>query len=257
MERPAERHLVPSLWRCPRCNFVFEPEPTTIRCPRCGENLRKCVYCKFADTVLWECTNARIRFTYGDETGRFRIPEPDHYWPCPENYPVLRPYPWQVLMMNPLLRGLTIGAGVAIGILIIFWSIVLPMIQPPAAMESPLISARVSVSREVSIGQPVRILITLTNSERQPLSPCLVVLSGSLVANASLTQVIPPPLHYRRVGQVLRVQFRGLGAGEQTIYWIYLTPKAKRPTDYTLTVSVYCGVYRAAQPQRSFRVRLR
>ena len=248
------------LWRCPQCGLIFTPQPTTIRCPRCGENLRKCRYCKFADTVTWECTNNRIRFTFGDETGRFHIPEPDHFWDCPENLPNLHPPTWQVALANPITRALTWGAVVAIFLLVAFRLFVLPAVAPTSEVpESALVTAQAILSRnQYTAGEPIPILLVITNAERIPLDPCVVVLRGEIVEHSEVrTQpatVYPPS----RTPRSIRLTFPGLPPQQSLTAWIYLTPLGAQRRTYELTIDVYCGSYRATvSPQRTFRVTIR
>ncbi len=268
MERPAEvttparqRPSAPLLWRCPQCGFLLTPQPTTVRCPRCGENLRKCRYCKFADTVTWECTNARIRSTFGDELVRFHIPEPDHVWACPENLPALQPYFWQTVwreaMANPLTRGLVWGAMAAVVLLLAFRYAVLPFVFPRPAPESALVTARVIVQREkVELGEPVPVLILVTNAEEIPLEPCLIFLRGSLARDSEISSNPPQlPLPLR---EGVQLRFPGLQPGQAFPVWLTFTPLARGRRTYDLKVDVYCGGYRAiVTPPGDFRVEVR
>lgn len=246
------------LWRCPQCGLIFSPQPTIIRCPRCGENLRKCRYCKFADTVTWECINNRIRFTFGDETGRFHIPEPDHFWACPENLPNLQPPPWQVALANPITRALTWGATIAVFAFIIFRFFVLPAVGPTEAPEG-MVTAQVILARnQYTLGEPIPLLLVVTNAERVPLDPCVIFLSGEIVENSEVrTQPITiyPP---SRTPKSIRLTFPGLPSQQSLTAWIYLTPLGAQRRTYELTIDVYCGGYRATiSPQRSFKVTIR
>ncbi len=247
------------MWRCPQCGLIFTPQPKTVRCPRCGENLRKCRYCKFADTVTWECTNNRIRFTFGDETGRFHIPEPDHFWACSENLPNLQPPIWQVALANPITRALTWGAAIAVFMLVVFRFFVLPAVGPSEVLETALVSAQTILARnQYTVGEPIPLLLVVTNAERVPLDPCVVILRGEIVENAEVrtqpTTIYPP----QRTDRSIRLTFPGLASLQSLTAWIYLTPWGAQRGTYELTIDVYCGGYRATvSPQRSFRVTIR
>lgn len=263
MTQASQRPGAPLLWRCPQCGFLLTPQPTTVRCPRCGENLRKCRYCKFADTVTWECTNVRIRSIYGDDMGRFRIPEPDHVWACPENLPVLQPYPWQAIwkeaMANPLTRGLVWGAIVAVVLLAVFRYVLLPVVLPPPIPESALVTAQVVVQRsQVNIGEPVRVLFIITNAETIPLDPCIVVLRGSLATDSEIFSDPPPIGPPRVLRESVQLRFLGLQPGQQFPIWMTFTPLTTRRRSYNLRVDVLCGGYQAViTPRRDFRVEVR
>lgn len=252
----AEQPQTAIFWRCPRCGLIFVPQPTTVRCPRCGENLRKCRYCKFADTVTWECTNNRIRFTLGDETGRFHIPEPDHVWACPENVPNLRAPTWQVALSNPLIRALVWGAGVVVFILIVFRLFITT--SAPGIPESALVTAQAIMARnQYSIGEPIQLLLVVTNAERVTLEPCIIVLRGEIVEHSEVRSQPSPSYPPQRTPRSVRLVFSGLAPQQSMTTWIYLTPLAVKRGTYELTVEAYCGGYRAVVTPRSFRVEIR
>lgn len=247
------------LWRCPQCGFIFTPQPTTVRCLRCGENLKKCRYCKFADTVTWECTNNKIRFTFGDEMGRFHIPEPDHVWACPENLPNLQPLAWQVALANPITRALTWGAIVAVSILIVFRFFILPAFAPTAEEQEVFATAQVVLARnQFTIGEPIPLLLVVTNPTRINLDPCVVVLRGEIVENAEVkTQPVTtyPPI---QTAKSVRLTFSSLPPQQSLTVWIYITPLGAQRRTYELAIDVYCGGYRAiVNPQRTFRIAIR
>jgi uncharacterized C2H2 Zn-finger protein len=260
MQQPAgtAQRQATILWRCPQCGLVFTPQPTTIRCPRCGENLRKCRYCKFADTVTWECTNNRIRFTFGDETGRFHIPEPDHVWACPENLPNLQPPAWQVALSNPLLRGLTWGAAIAVFLLVVFRLFIVPAIAPPEMPESALVTAQAIMARNrYTIGEPIQLLLVVTNAERIALDPCTVILRGEIVEHSEVRSQPAPIYPPQRTPRSVQLVFPGLAPQQSMTAWIYLTPLGAQRRAYDLNVEVLCGGYRAVVNPRSFRVEIR
>lgn len=246
------------LWRCPQCGLIFTPQPTIVRCPRCGENLRKCRYCRFADTVTWECTNNRIRFTFGDETGRLHIPEPDHVWACPENLPNLQPSVWQGALANPLIRSLTWGAVVAVLILIVFRFVVITAIAPPGILETALVTAQAAMTRnQYPIGEPVQLLLIVTNAERIALDPCTVILRGEIIENSEIRSQPAPIYPPQRTPRGVRLVFPGLAPQQSLTAWIYLTPLGAQRRVYELSVDVFCGGYRAVVNPRSLRVEIR
>lgn len=254
-EQTQQRPGTSVFWHCPRCRHTFQPQPTTVRCPRCGENLRKCVYCKFADTIVWECTHPDIRFVYGDELGRLHIPEPEHVWACPGNTPNLKANQWQVAMTNPLVRGLTIGAALSVVLLFAFWFIVLPMIQPIEIRESVFVSAQATAPSQVGIGDPVRVILLVTNSENIRLEPCDVFLRGSLVQESEMRVEGTTPIEQRPLREGVLLRFHGLSPGQKLHCLITLIPSRRRV--YDLKIDVYCGLYQAIMPQREFRVQVR
>lgn len=271
MEQPTKVPAHPSsppVWRCPECGVIFVPQPTTVRCPQCGENLRKCRYCQYADTATWECTNQRIRFTFGDEFGRYHIPEPDHVWACPENRPALHPTPWQMVLANPLLRALAWGAGTAVVLFLVFRFIVLPLIVGPPVPESALLSLQTAVPSQVMLGDPIHITVTFTNGEQNPLNQWVLVLRGSLVTNAEPPQVTPNPIVPPEfIGDSVRLYFAGLAPQQQMTVNITLQPKEMQRRIYNLEVDAYgyfgapgqpLAMYRAfVLPTRRFQVRVR
>ncbi len=263
MQQPTGAPTAPSrtavvYWRCPQCGFIFAPEPTTVRCPRCGENLRKCRYCRFADTVTWECLNNRIRFTFGDETGRMRIPEPDHFWACPENLPNLQPAVWQVAMLNPLTRALTWGAITAVALLIAFRLFIFPLIAKPEMPETALITGTLVLSRtQFAIGEEIPLLLVITNAERVPLDPCVVVLRGELIREAEVRSQPPPLYPPQRTPESVRLFFPGLPAQQTFTAWVYITPIGVSRGNYEVRVEVFCGGYRGVVTPPSVPVQIR
>lgn len=246
-QAPAPTKVSP-LWRCPECGHIFTPQPTTIRCPQCGENLRKCRYCQYADTATWECTNPRIRYTYGDELGRFRIPEPDHVWACPENYPALQPNAWQLFVANPLLRALGWGAGVAVALLLLFRFAILPLVRGPEVPESALLTAQAIAPSQVMLGEPIRLTVTLWNNERAPVYQWLLVLEGSLVEDSEAPQITPMPItSIERMKGRLRVFLPGSGPGQAMTVEVVFQPQEMRRRVYTLRLDAYG--YLGAPPQ--------
>ncbi|MCS7263623.1 MAG: hydrogenase maturation nickel metallochaperone HypA [Armatimonadetes bacterium] len=255
---PAAQQQPLLLWRCPQCGFIFSPQPKIVRCPRCGENLRKCRYCKFADTVTWECTNSRIRFTFGDETGRFHIPEPDHFWACPENLPDLQPPVWSIALSNPLLRALTLGAAIAVLLLVVFRFAILPAIGPQEVPVSALVSAQAVLTRsQFTVGESIPILLIVTNSERVPLDPCIVVLRGELVEHSELRSQPSPLYPIQRTPKSARLTFPGIPSQQSLTAWIYLTPLGVQRRSYEVAIEIYCGGYRAIVNPRSVKVDIR
>ncbi|MFA0753146.1 MAG: hypothetical protein IMHGJWDQ_000917 [Candidatus Fervidibacter sp.] len=256
----AQQRASPILWRCPQCGLIFSPQPTTVRCPRCGENLRKCRYCKFADTITWECTNNRIRYTFGDELGRFKIPEPDHVWACPENLPDLPPAPWQAAMANPLTRALSWGAITAVALLILFRLFVLPAIAPPEMPESARLTGNIIAHRtEITLGEPLSLLVVVTNGERVSLDPCILVVRSELVKEADIAAQPAPLYPPERKPESVRLIFPGIPPQQTFTAWVSITPLTAQRRNYELRVEVYCGGYRAFIPrqQSSVRVRIR
>ncbi|MFA0751624.1 MAG: hypothetical protein SLRJCFUN_002027 [Candidatus Fervidibacter sp.] len=242
------------LWRCPECGHIFAPQPTTIRCPQCGENLRKCRYCQYADTATWECTNPRIRYTYGDELGRFRIPEPDHVWACPENRPALAPNPWQFFIANPLLRALGWGAAVSIGLLLLFRFVILPWVRGPEVPESALLTAQVLAPSQVVMGEPIRLMVTLFNSEQVPVNQWLLMVGGSLVENSEAPQVTPAPIApIERTKDHLRIFLAGSPPGQSVTVELLFPPQEIKRGTYTLTLDAY-GYLGTPPQQTAYRV---
>ncbi len=246
------------LWRCPQCGFVFSPHPKIVRCPNCSENLRKCRYCMFADTTTWECTNNRIRFNYGDEMGRFHIPEPDHVWACPENIPKLQAPTWAVALSNPLLRGLTIGAAIAVVLLIAFRFLILPIIKPEEAPESAVLSADVVLNKpQAAIGETIPLLLIIKNAERVSLKPLTVILRGELIENSEVRSQPSPTYPLQRTPKGVQLQFSELPPQQSFTTWIYLTPFEVKSRSYDVSVEVYCGGYRVVVNPPSVRINIR
>jgi hypothetical protein len=237
------------LWRCPECGHIFTPQPNTIRCPQCGENLRKCRYCQFADTMTWECTNARIRYTYGDELGRFHIPEPDHVWACPENRPALQPNAWQLFMANPLLRALGWGAGIAVGLLLLFRFVLLPWIRGPEAPEAAQLTAQLNAPAQVATGEAIRLTLTFSNYEAVAVNQWLLVLESELVEDSEPPQVTPPPIAPpERVGRRLRFFFNGSPPGGQTTVELVFNLRETHQRAYQLTFDAFGYLNTTPQP---------
>lgn len=247
------------MWRCPQCGFIFSPYPKIVRCPRCNENLRKCRYCKFADTMTWECTNNRIRFSYGDELGRFHIPEPDHVWACPENIPDLKAPNWAVALSNPMLRGLSIGAVVVVLLLLVFRFIILPAILPQEVPTSPLLLGEVVLSKsQFSVGESIPLLLVVKNAEATvTLEPCIVVLRGELVEQSEIKAQPSPNYPPQRTPKSIQMHFPGIAPQQSFTVWIYLIPFEAKPRSYDLTIEVYCGGYRAVMNPPSVRINIR
>ncbi len=254
MAQPTAPTTANLLWRCPECGTIFAPRPTTIRCPHCGENLRKCRYCQYADTATWECTNPRIRYSYGDELGRFRIPEPDHVWACPENRPALQPNAWQLFIANPLLRALGWGAGVAVGLLLLFRLVILPLVRGPEVPESALLTAQTIAPSQVILGEPIRLMVTLFNNEKAPVNQWLLVVEGSLLENSEIPQIVPAPITpMERTKNRLRVFLSGSAPGQSmTVEFVFQPQEIKRGL-YTLTLDAY-GYLGFPPQQTAYRV---
>ncbi|MCS7223015.1 MAG: hydrogenase maturation nickel metallochaperone HypA [Armatimonadetes bacterium] len=244
------------LWRCPQCRSVFSPEPTTILCPHCGENLRKCRYCRFGDTIVWECTNPNIRYIYGDEMGRFRIPEPDHYWNCPGNVPRLQAGPIAVALANPLIRALTYGAGVAVAVLLIVVTIILPRLQPPGEPEAYFVRADATVPRRVGLGDPIAVQLIVFNDESFAVGPVEIILRGTLITDGGTPTIAPLPLEQFLRGQALVLRYPPVMPRSYSALSLTFLPPSPRRRPYTLSLEVYAANYRATMLERNFTIQV-
>ncbi len=244
------------MWRCPQCRLVFTPEPGIIRCPRCGENLRKCRYCRFADTVVWECTNPNIRYVYGDELGRLRIPEPDHYWNCPGNAPQLQAGPIAIALANPVLRALTYGAATAVILLFLAVFVFLPRLQRPGEPETAFVRSNAAVARTVGLGEPIAVQLAVYNDENFAVGPVEIVVRGSLVTESGPPTLAPLPLEQFTRGESLVLRYPPVMPRSSIALSMTFVPASPRRRPYRLHIEVYAGSYRATMLEREFTIQV-
>ncbi|MCS7254532.1 MAG: hypothetical protein RMK18_10065 [Armatimonadota bacterium] len=178
----------PERWRCQKCNRIVTARPIeSPRCPHCGENLRKCRYCKWADTRMWECTNFTMVSMYGDETGRLRIPEPEFSRRCPF-------YESRLKVGFPLkpIHIASIMAALIFLIALVYGAYIRPQLK---VMEVGDIWANLQVPQAARFLTPFYIRIDLRNLHHSLHSGDIVLrVEGEIIQNCDFVSAYPPPL---------------------------------------------------------------
>lgn len=175
-------------WRCPKCNRVVSARPIeSPRCPHCGENLRKCRYCKWADTRMWECTNFTMVSMQGDETGRLRIPEPEFSRQCPF-------YESRLKVGFPLkpMHIASIGVALILLLAIVYGAYFRPRLEE---MRVGDIWANLQAPPIARFLTPFYIRVDLRNLHHSLNSGDIVLrVEGEIVQNCELVSAYPQPL---------------------------------------------------------------
>lgn len=217
-------------WRCPNCNKLVEARPMdSPYCPNCHENLRKCRYCKWADTGMWECTNFTIITLRGDEFGRFRIPEPEYAWRCPVYTSTLTPkFPLTTFHLASIGLVLLILVGTLYSIYI------RPHIKPK---RTQVLWVLTDVPQQVRSGTPYYIRVNIRNLDPQPSGDVMVRVQGTLIENSEQLAIYPQPQRTSKVPRGALYFFPPIPGG----YWqrMEMVLRTRITGEYDVRIVVY------------------
>ncbi len=161
-------------------------------------------------------------------------------------------------MFNPLTRALTWGAIVAVALLIFFRFFLIPAIAEPEMPETALVTGNMILSRnQFTLGESIPLLFVVTNAERVPLDPCVIVLRGQLVREADIRTQPGPLVPPQRTPESVRLTFPGIPAQQTLTVWVYVTPVGIQRGNYELRAEVLCGGYRGVLTPPSVTVQIR